>query len=43
MSAVAPTVEAANDLLTGTEWGPAQVRELLHLAADVKAQPERYR
>ncbi|MGB6198572.1 MAG: ornithine carbamoyltransferase [Candidatus Acidiferrales bacterium] len=42
-SAVAPTVEAANDLLTGTEWGPAQVRELLHLSADVKAQPQRYR
>jgi ornithine carbamoyltransferase len=43
MNALAPTVEAANDLLTGTEWGPAQVRELLQLAADVKAQPERYR
>jgi ornithine carbamoyltransferase len=43
MNALAPTVEAANDLLTGAEWGPAQVRELLHLAADVKAQPERYR
>jgi ornithine carbamoyltransferase len=36
-------VEAANDLLTGAEWGAAQVRELLQLAADVKAQPERYR
>jgi ornithine carbamoyltransferase len=43
MNALAPTVEAANDLLTGTEWVPAQVRELLQLAADVKAQPERYR
>jgi ornithine carbamoyltransferase len=43
MSALAPTVEAANDLLTGTEWGPAEVRELMQLAADVKAQPERYR
>jgi ornithine carbamoyltransferase len=43
MNALAPTVEAANDLLTGAEWGAAQVRELLQLAADVKAQPERYR
>jgi ornithine carbamoyltransferase len=43
MNALAPTVEAANDLLTGAEWGPAQVRELLQLAVDVKAQPERYR
>jgi ornithine carbamoyltransferase len=43
MNALAPTVDAANDLLTGAEWGPAQVRELLQLAVDVKAQPERYR
>jgi ornithine carbamoyltransferase len=43
MNALAPTVDAANDLLTGAEWGPAQVRELFQLAADVKAQPERYR
>jgi ornithine carbamoyltransferase len=43
MNALAPTVEAANDLLTGAEWGPAQVRELFQLAADVKAQPQRYR
>jgi ornithine carbamoyltransferase len=25
------------------EWSPAQIRELLHLAADVKAHPDRYR
>jgi ornithine carbamoyltransferase len=25
------------------EWGPAQVRELFHLAADIKARPDRYR
>jgi ornithine carbamoyltransferase len=43
MNALAPTVEAANNLLTGAEWGPLQVRELLQLAADVKSQPERYR
>jgi ornithine carbamoyltransferase len=43
MNALAPTVETANNLLTGAEWGPAQVRELLQLSADVKSQPERYR
>jgi ornithine carbamoyltransferase len=32
-----------NDLLTGMEWAPAQVRELFHLAADIKARPDRYR
>ena len=31
------------DLLTGMEWNAPQVRELLHLAADVKARPDRYR
>ena len=31
----------ATDLLTGAEWGPARVRELFQLAADVKAHPER--
>jgi ornithine carbamoyltransferase len=41
-AAVAP-LTFSNDLLTGMEWSPAQVRELLHLAADVKAHPDRYR
>ncbi len=41
-AAVAP-LTLTNDLLTGMEWNPAQVRELLHLAADVKAHPDRYR
>jgi ornithine carbamoyltransferase len=41
-AAVAP-LAFSNDLLTGMEWNPAQVRELLHLAADVKAHPDRYR
>ena len=41
-AAVAP-LTLTNDLLTGMEWSPAQVRELLHLAADVKAHPDRYR
>jgi ornithine carbamoyltransferase len=36
-------VTQTNDLLTGMEWTPAQTRELLHLAADVKAHPDRYR
>jgi ornithine carbamoyltransferase len=32
----------SNDLLTGSEWSPAQTRELLRLTADIKARPERY-
>jgi len=43
MNAVAATLTLTNDLLTGMEWGPAQVRELFHLAADIKARPDRYR
>jgi ornithine carbamoyltransferase len=43
MNAVATTLTLTNDLLTGMEWGPAQVRDLYHLAADVKASPDRYR
>jgi len=41
-AAVAP-LTLTKDLLTGMEWSPAQVRELFHLAADVKAHPDRYR
>jgi ornithine carbamoyltransferase len=44
MHAVAATIPAlTNDLLTGSEWGAEQIRELYHLAADIKARPERYR
>jgi ornithine carbamoyltransferase len=43
MNAAATTLTLTNDLLTGTEWSAAQVRELFHLAADVKARPEQYR
>jgi ornithine carbamoyltransferase len=43
MTAVAATLTLTNDLLTGMEWGPAQVRELFHLAADIKVRPDRYR
>jgi ornithine carbamoyltransferase len=35
-------ISLANDLLTGAEWGPQQTRELLHLAADIKAHPGAY-
>ena len=43
MNATATTLTLTNDLLTGMEWGPAQVRELFHLAAGIKARPDRYR
>jgi ornithine carbamoyltransferase len=43
MTAAAPTLTLSPDLLTGMEWGPAQVRELYQLAADIKARPDRYR
>jgi ornithine carbamoyltransferase len=44
MHAMAATVPSlANDLLTGSEWGTEQIRELYHLAADIKVRPERYR
>lgn len=43
MNAPAPALTLTRDLLTGTEWSPAVVRELYHLAADIKARPEKYR
>lgn len=48
VNTVAPTspgiaADAAHDLLTGMEWPAATVRDLLNLAADVKAAPDRYR
>jgi ornithine carbamoyltransferase len=43
MNAAATTLTLTNDLLTGSEWGSAQTRELFHLAAEVKARPEKYR
>ena len=42
-AAVVAPITRTNDLLTGVEWSPAQVRDLLHLSADVKAHPDRYR
>ena len=43
MNAPATTLLLTRDLLTGTEWSAALVRELYHLAAAIKAQPDRYR
>ncbi len=37
------TIPLQHDLLTGMEWTPAQVRDVLQLGADVKARPDRYR
>jgi ornithine carbamoyltransferase len=39
----ATTLTLTNDLLTGTEWNPAQVRELFQLTAEVKAHPDQHR
>ena len=43
MTALSTSLSLSNDLLTGTEWNPAQLREFFQLAADIKARPERYR
>jgi ornithine carbamoyltransferase len=43
MNAVTTTLTLERDLLTGAEWDPAGIRELYHLAADIKARPDRYR
>ncbi len=42
-ASVATVPTLTHDLLIGSEWGAAQIRELYHLAADIKARPERYR
>jgi ornithine carbamoyltransferase len=45
MNAVVTTtsVAPARDLLTGMEWGPAQIHDLFNMASDVKSHPDRYR
>lgn len=44
MNAITATMPVlASDLLTGCEWSAEQIRELYHLAADIKARPDRYR
>jgi ornithine carbamoyltransferase len=42
MDAPAAVMKLKSDLLIGTEWNVAQVRDLFRLAADVKAYPDRY-
>jgi ornithine carbamoyltransferase len=43
MSPVVAPLALKNDLLTGTEWNPAQLRSFFQLAAEIKAHPDRYR
>jgi len=43
MTVLSTSLSLSNDLLTGTEWNPAQLREFFQLAVDIKARPERYR
>jgi ornithine carbamoyltransferase len=43
MSAVSQSLSLSNDLLTGMEWSPAQLRDFFQLAAQIKAKPDRYR
>jgi ornithine carbamoyltransferase len=35
-------VSIAKDLLTGAEWSPGDVRDLLHRTAEIKARPARF-
>jgi len=43
MEAAITTLSLKRDLLTGTEWTPAQLRDCFHLASAMKAHPDRYR
>jgi ornithine carbamoyltransferase len=43
MPPVVAPLALKNDLLTGTEWSPAQLRTFFQLAAEIKAHPDRYR
>ena len=43
MEAAITTLSLKRDLLTGTEWTPAQLRDCFRLASDMKAHPDRYR
>jgi ornithine carbamoyltransferase len=43
MTAVASPLSLKRDLLTGTEWSPAQLRDFFCLAAEMKAHRDRYR
>src|SRR6516164_7197867 len=41
-ASLAIPVSIAKDLLTGAEWNPADVRDLLERTAEIKARPARY-
>jgi ornithine carbamoyltransferase len=41
-SALSASILLSNDLLTGSEWSPAQTRELLQLTAEIKVRPARF-
>ena len=43
MPPVVAPLALKNDLLTGTEWNPTQLRTFFQLAAEIKAHPDRYR
>ena len=43
MNAVAAPLALKRDLLTGTEWSPAQLRDFFRLVTEMKARPDRYR
>lgn len=43
MNALAEPILLTRDLVTGMEWNAAQLRELFHLAADIKLRADRYR
>ncbi len=43
MTTLAAPLVLSNDLLSGTEWGAAPVRDLFDLAREVKVRPDRYR
>ena len=43
MTAIATPLALKRDLLTGTEWSPAQLRDFFRLSAEMKAHPARYR
>jgi ornithine carbamoyltransferase len=43
MDIVAIPLAVTNDLLTGMEWNPAQLRDFFRLSADIKAHADQYR
>jgi ornithine carbamoyltransferase len=43
MEAAITTLSLKGDLLTGTEWTPAQLRDFFRLASDMKVHPDQYR